>query len=281
MTEPTEPQGSCEVCFRRDPKPGEGVVCWPCRQRARDWLDETVALWTNELPDEILTRSGRLNFLAMDLMIPVPSIHSHRLRDGVTDGLVPHIITERVVVPVEVGGTVREVVTYDRRLVRNEDGSPTLVPAGDQTGEIPILLWLDQWVRYWRDLRAAAVSEALPAPTMDRLTWWLRNRVDWAADSDPAFPDFCAELAEQVGMLRRVTGMAPQPVPVPCPNPRCDMLTLVRWPYSKWDVCRNPRCGQMVGPRRRPGDPEPKPGEYDDLVTEAVEALEMEQGGAA
>lgn len=273
-----EPQGSCTVCARNDPR--RGPVCEWCRQRMRDWLDELAALWTHELPEETLTGAGRLNLLALDLLIPVPSIHAHRLRDGVTDGLVPHIVTEQRVVTVEVDGGTRDVVVTERHLVRNGDGSPALVPAGDQQGEVPVVVWADQWVRYWRDAHQERTgsTSTLPAPTLDRLGWWLRRSIDWAADNDRAFPDFADELREQLGLLRRVTGMQAAPLPVPCPNAVCDMLTLVRWPYSEWDECR--ACHALVGPRRIPGQRDPQRGEYDRWVDEQVAALDQ-QGGAA
>jgi hypothetical protein len=170
------------------------------------------------------------------------------------------------------------VVTWQRELVRNEDGSPALVPAGDQSGEVPVLGWMDQWVRYWHEARADLLAEKLPVPTPDRLAGWLRNRVDWAADDDPAFEDFAAELREQLALMRRVTGMQPEALPVPCPNSDCDMLTLVRYAYSAWDECRY--CHALVGPRRVPGQRAPRRGEYDDWVDEQVAALDK-QGGAA
>lgn len=272
--EPMEPQGSCILCARRDPH--WGIVCEVCRQIQRDRLDEVLDLWTHELPDEVLTGGGKINLRALDLLIPVPSIHSHRLRDSTRDGVVPHIRTVRQVVTVEVGGGQRQVVTWARELVRNDDGSPALIPAGDQTGEIPVLLWMDQWVRYWQEQRSRILSERLPVPTPDRLVGWLRNRVDWAADNDGAFEDFANELREQVALMRRVTGMVALPLPVPCPS--CDLLTLVRWPWSEWEECRY--CHHLVGPRRISGRRDPRPGEYDERVSEQVAAMEK-QGGAA
>jgi hypothetical protein len=278
MTEETvQPEGSCVLCFRRDPKPGEGDICWWCRQWPRTALDELVDLWTHHLPDEVLTSTGRLNLHALDLMLPVPSIHSHRLRDGVSDGLVPHIVTQRRVVTVDVEGGSRQVVTWERHLVRAADGSPELVPANDQTGEIPTLRWLDQWARYWQEARADMLPERLPVPTPDRLAGWLRARVDWAADHDEAFGDFCEELREHLALMRRVTGMSAKALPVPCP--KCDLLTLKRFPLSAWEECSF--CHALVGPRRVPGRREPRPGEFDERVEAELAAMEAEQAGGA
>lgn len=239
-TEPTQQHGTCLICARRDPH--HGLVCNPCQQRVRDLLDELLDLWPL-LADETLTRSGGINLAPIDLMLPIPSVLSRRLADSVRDTMLPKWQDDTVEIRDPDSGAL--LGAYRQRFaVTGHDGTQATYAAGDQHGNIPLIHWADTWVRYWRDMRAGfGHRETLPVPTIDRLTSWLRARIDWASDTaDTAVDDMAAELAEQVAMMRRVTHMAPQRIGRPCPS--CEMMALTRWPYSKYDECRY--CRHLV-----------------------------------
>lgn len=263
MTEPIQPQrGTCLIdnC-PRDPR--HGLVCGPDRQRIRDMLDELVDLWPL-LPDETATQSGGINLLALDLMTPVPSVLNRRQAAGqVHDTMLPRYrTTARPIVDPASGDVLGKI--WDRRPVLGPDGAQQYAPAGDQHGGLPLTIWADQWVLFWREQRAQrGTRERLPVPTIDRLVGYLRGRIDWAADTTgTAVDDLAAELREQVAMLRRVTHMAPQRLAAVCPA--CDRRALIRWPNSRWDECRY--CRNLVSR-----------GEYDDIADAELEAI----GGAA
>lgn len=250
--------GTC-VIDRCPRDPRRGTVCDPCRQRIRDQLDEIVKLWPL-IPDELLTRSGAVNLTALDLLTPVPSVLSRRTAGGVTDTMLPRYRTEpRVITDPATGETLGKI--WQREAVYGPDGVQERYAAGDQIGAVPLTGWCDAWVQNWREMRGAAgYREALPVPTVDRLTAYLRTRVDWAGSTDgTAIEDFAAELWEQVRMLRRVTHMAPDRKAVACPG--CEMRGLVRWPYSRWIECRS--CGRLLSAV-----------EYDQLLTVAHDLLE-------
>lgn len=255
---------SCCIIDRCGREPRRGTVCEPCRQRIRDQLTELGDLWPL-LPDELLTSRQTLNLQALDLMTPVPSALSRRTAGGVTDTMLPRQRTEVTVVHDPATGELLGTV-WHREAVYRPDGAPDTVAAGDQTGPLPLTGWADTWVQHWRELRTAAgYRERLPVPTVDRLTGYLWSRVDWAADTDgAAVDDLADELREQVGMLRRVTHMAPQRLGAACP--RCELPALQRWPNSRWDECRY--CRALVSRR-----------EYDQLADEQRAAYE--HGGAA
>lgn len=82
-------------------------------------------------------------------------------------------------------------------------------PHGDQEGDLPPLVWLEQWVRDWRDVRGQ--GEHLPSATMTELVGWIDKRLDWAADEHPAVDDFAAELGKQVRTLRGANRSGDEP----------------------------------------------------------------------
>lgn len=80
-------------------------------------------------------------------------------------------------------------------------GSATVTdPHADQTGDLPTLVWLEQWVDDWRDVRGQ--GEHRPDPIITGLVSWLLRRLDWAADEHPAIDEFARELGKQLGALR-------------------------------------------------------------------------------
>jgi hypothetical protein len=259
MTEPFAQYGTCLI--DRCPRdPNRGLVCDPCRQWIRDQLDEIDTLWPL-IPDELLTAGGGVNLTALDLLTPVPSALSRRTAGGVHDTLLPRYRTEVIVWADPNSGEVLGK-TWHREPVLRPDGTQDVFAAGDQTGPVPLTGWCDAWVQHWRELRGGAgYREALPVPTIDRLTRWLRMRVDWAASyADSAVDDMAAELHEQVRMLRRVTHMAPVRKAVACPG--CETTGLVQFPNSRWIECR--MCGRLLSGL-----------EYDQLQAVKIDLLEM------
>lgn len=259
-----QPQyGTC-IIDRCPRDPRRGQVCDPCRQRIRDQLDEITDLWPL-IPDELLTRGGGVNLTALDLMTPVPSALARRTAGGVRDTMLPRYRTEvQVIADPATGETLGKI--WHREPVYRPDGTQDVFAAGDQTGPIPLTAWCDAWVQEWRELRTAAGwRETLPVPTIDRLTGYLRARVDWAAGTDgTAVDDLAAELWEQVRMLRRVTHMQARRLAAACPQ--CDLRALIRYPMSRWDECRSCHC--LVSRT-----------EYDDIAARELAAMERE--GAA
>ena len=128
-------------------------------------------------------------------------------------------------------------------------------PYGDQTGELPTAVWLEQWVRDWRDVRGQ--GEHLPGTTVTELSAWLSFRLDWACDEHQAIDEFAAELKQQLGALRAVNRSGePKPEPLVTPCPTCRLRALVR--VNGGDVhCQE--CGRIL-----------RPDEYDQHVTVAV-----------
>lgn len=119
-------------------------------------------------------------------------------------------------------------------------------PHGDQVGDLPPLVWLEQWVRDWRD--SGAPGDHLPASTMTELSAWVERRLDWAADEHPAVDEFARELHRQVAALRGAnrTGEEREPRQYvgPCPqvaDGRQCGTELYRYPRIDFITCTT--CG--------------------------------------
>jgi hypothetical protein len=159
----------------------------------------------------------------------------------VSDDLLPDYeqatVEVKVYTPVPPGTepVLATVTMTQRRRRRDANGHPMWAPSDDQAGELPVASVLDSWARDWQTYR----NENLPPPTVDRLTRWLSDRLDWAADHHPAIDDFAEELAEQCSLVYNAAGLrGPQPadmVGVPCRQ--CDQMNLYHWPGSDRVEC--------------------------------------------
>jgi len=123
---------------------------------------------------------------------------------------------------------------------------------GDQHGPLPPLVVLDQWVADWIDTRDQ--SEHMPAATMESLTAWLGNRLDWACRHHPAVDDYAGEvsaIARTVALVARADRGRGEPVgkcPVRLRNEtRCGTILRVD-PYADVIACH--RCGSTWHRRR-------------------------------
>lgn len=115
---------------------------------------------------------------------------------------------------------------------------------GDQHGELPPLVWMQQWARDWRD--NGAPGDQLPPPALADTEEWLRHRLDWACDEHPAVDEFARELGQQVATLRAVNGERSDRITIgPCPTQFDDRTTcgapLKASPWLTAITCR--RCG--------------------------------------
>jgi ribosomal protein L37AE/L43A len=217
--------GACIICHRDDPT--SGIACHTCRHRIGLQLGELTELYTL-LPEEIMPGAGRRD----------PHVTG---TPGKTLGVNITALDLLLPVPSRLASRLADTVAD---------------PFRDQTGPLPVVVWLDQWVRAWIDV--AGVPGRLPTPSVTRLAGWLARSVHGAADHpDSMIDDFAAELREQLAMLRRVTHM--QPVRLMAECTKCDRRALTRWPLSKYVECG--RCGVLF-----------KPGEYDQFLTTQVKA---------
>jgi hypothetical protein len=251
--------GACLLCHQQDP--ASGIACHPCRDRLYNQLDDIETLWPL-VPDELLNQRGGINYLAVDLLLPIPTELSRRFAGSVRDVLIPKVRTWTTAVEmVDQHNQPYRINIVQGEVVLDADGHPLLVPAGDQHGAVPLLHWLDQWARYWLELRDGP-ARRLPNPNLIALTSALGRLIDWAADTDrdAAVDDFARELAEQTSMLRRVTHSTPIHQAAECP--RCNRRSLWRMPGSRYVRCSRAACGLLL-----------KPLEYDQHVTAQVNAL--------
>lgn len=142
------------------------------------------------------------------------------------------IVTVRERVPV----TVEEIQTRTERVVVVGDvGDPAMTTPQDQVGYLPVASVLDQWVRDWVTTRGR--GEHLPVATVDVLTRWLANRVDWACDGHPAVDVFAAEMRELRSALNGVLGYHDWPTRKDAPCPKCDQRDLYVRNGSEWVEC--------------------------------------------
>jgi ribosomal protein L37AE/L43A len=223
--------GACAVCEQEDPT--SGIACATCRHRLGLQLTELTELY-GLLPDEILPSRGRRGAY-------VSGTPGKSLGVNITalDLMLP--------VPSRLDHRRADAV-YD--------------PYRDQTGPLPVVVWLDQWVRAWIDM--AQVPGRIPTPTVSNLAGWLGRSIQSAADNPASMlEDFAAELREQLALLRRVTHMKPVRLMAECT--KCDRRALTRWPLSRYVECG--RCGALF-----------KPGEYDQhLATQVAAKLDTQE----
>ncbi len=179
----------CVVCQRR--RPHWPMVCEPCRSRTREQL-------TVDLPEQYA------------MLDATPGQSTGQRVSGTRTAPLP--------------GRLDVLNLVGRGTLRVHDPAPD---APDwQIGEIPPLVWLDQWVRDWRD--TLAIGAHLPPARLMDMVRWLDHRLDTAMDEHPAIDSFAAELAEQVTTLRAVNGDRSDWRRIgTCPGLRSDGVTAV------------------------------------------------------
>lgn len=161
---------NCVVCpvYDRKPRlPEHGMVCEPCRKRLAGDLEQIVEEYA--------------------LLDPTPGTVAGQRVSGTREAPLPG----RLDVLNLLGPGAPAV--HDRH--------------GDQHGDVPTVLLLDQWVHDWRDTRGQ--REHLPVPTVVELAGWLGRRLDWATDHHLAIDEFAGEIRHHLSVLRAANGHQP------------------------------------------------------------------------
>lgn len=239
----------CPCCQKREPRVPQ--VCDACRSRlaARLWeLSDLYAVAAAALAPG--SRAGQRVTGSRERALPLAAGVADLLAPVVRLGGIPVDSTKDTMVPkVRVWTTTEEVTVDDERVVITQwhrelvtvDGRPVMVPAGDQTGQRPVAVVLDSWVRDWVDTRA--MRETRPAPEVPVLRQWLVNRLGWACDHHPAIDEFATEVTHELYALRAVLAVSRQMLRLRDACPRCEHASLVRDPGGGEVVeCQN--CGE-------------------------------------
>jgi ribosomal protein L37AE/L43A len=239
---PTDPHG-CTLCS--DPErrrlPDRPPVCEACRS----WLAKLI---------------GDLRILAEQLATPEPAVRDDRVsltlrwRDPVAhlfpsapvpgQPTGPHVAS----VPGSRPPTALDPIDLALPARQGSRGPAARGVLGldyEQGGNLSLATALDTWVRDWAVLRGK--GEGLPAPTVDALTRWLANRVEWACDEHPGIDEFAAEIREYCGTLRRVLGVSERAEyhdGVACAG--CGQRALYRRPGGDWIECGG--CPRLISP---------------------------------
>ncbi len=234
------------MCRLRDPYRPE--VCDADRARLHSQLDELgdLALLVPHAlvpgspsagPKVAISREAPLPLRLAALNLIGPAAPGE-----VSEPLVP--VVRRWTTTEDVGNGVT-VVLWHRGLERDETGQVRMVPAGDQTGVIPIRAAMLEWVADWAQTRR--VGERGPGRHADtrELAMWLRQRVDWACDHHPGVADFAEDLALTLFAARAVLDLSHKPTRYEAPCPGCGLLSLQRPPgRADYIECRN--CGRLL-----------------------------------
>jgi hypothetical protein len=173
----------------------------------------------------------------------------------VTEPLTPLVRTWRDPgadpIPVTVAGQIVWVGVWHRATALDDTGRPILVPLGDQIGDLPPRVLLEQWVIEWRAQRGWRTGDDPTAHTIDGYAAWLLTRLDWALHEHPALPDFAAEMRTLASRLRTAAGHTePRPdrerfAGVTCRNDQCDVRgALYQVPGEDWIECG--ACGLIL-----------------------------------
>ncbi len=120
----------------------------------------------------------------------------------------------------------------------------------DQAGWLPVATMLEAWVV--DVIGARALGEHRPEPTVDAMTRWLADRVEWMCDQYPDVVDFADEVRQYRGVLRNTLGLDDRPVykaGVACP--KCDQLALYQRNGSEYIECGN--CEALMSPEEYKG----------------------------
>lgn len=184
----------------------------------------------------------------LEALLPVSPVLRYRTGPAPTDTLIPQIRAWTTTETVTVDGEEATVTVWHRELVRYPNGTPVLVPAGDQTGPPPPAIWLDRTAQTW--LAYGAPGRRLPTPQIPILVEWLLRRLDWAADNHPELDTFTAGLRQVRHALRLLAGDL-EPADQLILGVRCrrcaTMSTLIK--KADWTECEN--CGQLYTDEQR------------------------------
>lgn len=111
----------------------------------------------------------------------------------------------------------------------------------DQVGDLAVATELEFWARDWADQR----GERSPVPTVDRLSVWLVDRLDWACGNHAALDEFAGKLHDLRTALTHATGgFDPLPARVDRPCPACGWWTLSHRPGENLIDCG--RCDRSL-----------------------------------
>jgi hypothetical protein len=146
MTDPDTP-----VCLI-DRRPSDDRVCDPCRARGANWLAAIPRMY-GALPAFLPTNAGTPRADVLNLLAPGNPDPAELLVQQVDTW------SEWVEVPtttMDGQPTVIRFQHWHRDLVFDHDGRPVMVPTGDQTGALPVALWLTWWAADWRARYGAA-----------------------------------------------------------------------------------------------------------------------------
>lgn len=240
----------CPCCQKREPRAPQ--VCDPCRSRTAARLWELADLYAVAAAALVPgSRAGQRVTGSRERALPLAAGVADLLAPVVRIGGIPVDSTRDTMVPkVRVWTSAEEVLlddgrravvtTWHRQLV-TDNGQPVLVPAGDQTGQRPVAVVLDSWVRDWIDTRA--MRESRPQPEVHRLHRWLADRLPWACDHHPAVDEFATEVTHELYALRAVLAVSRQMLRLRDACPACEHAALVRDPGGGEVVeCQN--CGE-------------------------------------
>jgi hypothetical protein len=115
----------------------------------------------------------------------------------------------------------------------------------EQVGSLSVATVLEGWVREL--IQARNEGEHRPEPTVDGLTRWLADRLDWACDEFELVADLADDLRTYRSALRTALGLSDRPeylTGVPCR--KCDLRALYRRNGSTWVECGN--CPNLLSP---------------------------------
>jgi len=223
-TEPTD-RPDCAICGRQ-PAAERSQTCGGCAHGIRQDLDawpDLVALlpaavapsiqaWREPGPrgaEPALPGGEALNLTAAGNL-------------GTPQHFVTHLRTVRHVEEIPVPGLPRPLVreSWTVELVA-DDGHPTLIPDGDQHGDLPPHLTVARWCARWAALRG--VGE-LGVPSVS----WLAERLDWALREHPDIATFADELRHATDAMRQVLNLKRYVQRYRQPCPRCDTAGSLR-----------------------------------------------------
>lgn len=205
-------EGTCVVCRRRDPT--SGTVCTPDMTAIGGLLDDLprkirllpLMLVPGQQPSGERVSTSRVGSPAPARLDALSLVGPGAVAvPGALHPLVRRWSTSREVEVVARVGTYRRdrhttVLTewHQEFVVDPDTGRPFLVPDDDQTGILPPVEWLDQWVCRWR----AAFGHHVPNRTR------VVRRIDLtAADYEEAVDRFTAGIPSAI-----VRGVADDPV---------------------------------------------------------------------
>ncbi len=272
-----QPIGSCPVCWRRDPYHPQ--VCDPCRS----WLDGLL---------------GDIRIRAEELAQPQAPVRDVRIapirgRDGYAirdpfGNLVLRwrdpVANQQPAAPVPARSTQPRVSgAHERPAPINLTLVDLTLPAwpgsrgpyvralmgldDDQIGDLSLATTLNTWTVDWITRRG--MREHRPEPSVEVLTGWLRDRLEWACDEHDEIEGFAADIHVYRSALRRMLGLTERPDykdGVACP--KCKGWGLEQRNGSLWVECS--LCPAMLSPT-----------EYQQLVHKQAERYEAEGVSAA